>query len=284
MKIFCRLKKDRSLKLDDSQKVWLVEKGNLALFIEKINLDRDRRRCALGDRNHLFTVGAGEATFGVKKLNFDSLTLVAIASETTELREISLNNLATQQETEEAIALYQRWLDKLHQTIIPDAIEIDTILPTDFISTLNSQKFQATVQQKIQQREQLDNRVINKSLLELISAIETSSEIVSFRSGTPLLVAAGAVARATGVSLTPSTQSLDSDRIENPIQVLARASQFKIRRVLLKTNWWQQEHSALLGYIAEDKLPVALLPSKKGYVLFNPQTRSRTPIDRMLLP
>ena len=51
---------------------------------------------------------------------------------------------------------------------------------------------------------------------------------------------------------------------------------------MLKANWWLQEQSALLGYIAENKLPVALLPDKKGYVLFDAQTRSRTPVNKAI--
>jgi NHLM bacteriocin system ABC transporter ATP-binding protein len=274
MEIFCCLKKNESLKLDSLQRVWLVETGNLVLFIDKNNLN-----C---ERDYLFSVGVGEAMFGIKKLNSDSLTLVAIATEPTELKAISLNNLATQKKTEDAIALYQRWLDKLQETIIPDEIDLDTISSADFISKLNSLKPQETLiaKQKIQQREQLDNKAIEKSLIKLVSAIDTSLEPVSFQSGTPLLVAAGAVARATGISLSSSVQSSENYRIENPVRVLARASQFKIRRVTLKANWWQKEHSALLGYIAQGKLPVALLPSKKGYVLFNPLTQNRTLIDR----
>jgi hypothetical protein len=79
------------------QQVWLVERGNLTLFIENTNLNYER--------DYLFTVSAGEAIFGIKKLNYDFLTLLAIATEPTELKTISLNNLATQKKTEDAIAL-----------------------------------------------------------------------------------------------------------------------------------------------------------------------------------
>ena len=64
------------------------------------------------------------------------------------------------------------------------------------------------------------------------------------------------------------------------MRVLARGSQFRIRRVSLKAGWWQKEQDALLGYIAKKRLPVALLPEPKGYVLFDPETQTHTLIDK----
>lgn len=70
MELLCRLKKDESLRLDDSQKVWFVEKGNISLFIKKINADSNGAE--------LFTVGVGEAIFGLKK--FDLYQFFALLS------------------------------------------------------------------------------------------------------------------------------------------------------------------------------------------------------------
>lgn len=84
------------------------------------------------------------------------------------------------------------------------------------------------------------DRVVQESLFKLVSAIQTSSETTGFQSGTPLLVSR-AVARAEGITLNPPAQSLTNNQIENPVQVLARGSQFRVRRVMLKANWWLQE-------------------------------------------
>ena len=281
MELFRRLNKNESLKLNDSQQVWIVKTGKLALVIDslkKSSLNRDERTNILSTkRNYLFTVSEREAIFGVKISNNSSI-VEAIATEPTELRGITLDDPIAPRKLKLAIAYYQQWVERFQQTLDSKAIEIETIVPKNFISKVNALKSQKKVERKIQQREQFDERVVRESLFNLVSAIQTSLKTTDFPSGTLLLVSAGAVAKATGIILNPPAQSLSNYR-ENPVQMLARESQFRIRRVTLKANWWQKEQSALLGYIAREKLPVALLPDAKGYILFNPQTRTRTPID-----
>lgn len=186
MEVFRRLNKDESLKLNDSQQVWIVETGKLNLLIDSLedtSLNSDRTNTLSTKRNYLFTVGEKEAIFGVKTAEHSS-TIEAIATEPTELRGITLNNLVTPQEIESAIAFYQQWLNKFQQTIDLEAIDIKTIVPKDFISKVNSLKSQTKVKQKIQQRKQLDDRVVQESLFKLVSAIQTSLETTNF----PILV------------------------------------------------------------------------------------------------
>ena len=275
MKIHNRLKKDAGFELNDLQQAWVVETGRLDIFADSLD-----GTDSANSRNYLFSVDESEAIFGIESLKSDRLSLMAIATEATRVRKIDFNNLASGKA--HAIALYQQWLNKLEKAAGAE-IELNTIIPAEFSSKLKSSKQAELVSAKqIQQRQQLDDRVVQKSLFKLVSAIQKSSETTGFQSGTPLLISAGAVARATGITLNPPIQSLSNNRIENPVQVLARGSQFRVRRVSLKTNWWLKEQSALLGYIAESKLPVALLPDKKGYVLFNPETRKRSPVGKAI--
>ena len=70
-------------------------------------------------------------------------------------------------------------------------------------------------------------------------------------------------------------------RLKEPIDAIARASQFRTRRVLLIGNWWQQDNGPLLAYTKLDKEPVALLPHKENqYLLFDPESKTRTPVDQ----
>ena len=127
-----------------------------------------------------------------------------------------------------------------------------------------------------QEREELNRQVTETALGELTTVLHPQ-EAAFFQQGTPLLIAAGAVGRALGIKINPPAQSEDLSRVSDPLDAIARASQFRTRRVLLVGDWWREEHGPLLAYTNSDKSPVALLPEKGDrYVLFNPVERTRT--------
>ncbi|WP_066384633.1 MULTISPECIES: NHLP bacteriocin export ABC transporter permease/ATPase subunit [unclassified Anabaena] len=131
---------------------------------------------------------------------------------------------------------------------------------------------------RFQERQQLNRRMIESSMGELTSVLQSQTDEF-FPEGTHLLMAAGAVGRAMGINIRPPAQSEDFDRVQHPIEVIARASQCRVRRVLLVSDWWQQEHGALLGYTKTNQ-PVALLPEAGNrYVLFDPETLTRKSVD-----
>lgn len=126
-----------------------------------------------------------------------------------------------------------------------------------------------------QEREELNRQVTQTALGELTTVLHPQEASV-FQSGTPLLVAAGAVGRALGITINPPAQSEDLSRVSDPLDAIARASRFRTRRVLLVGDWWREEHGPLLAYTNSDKSPVALLPQKGNrYVLFDPVQRTR---------
>ncbi|NMG05530.1 NHLP bacteriocin export ABC transporter permease/ATPase subunit [Brasilonema sp. UFV-L1] len=131
-----------------------------------------------------------------------------------------------------------------------------------------------------QEREELNRQVTQTALGELTTVLHPQ-ETAFFQEGTPLLIAAGAVGRALGITINPPAQSEDLSRVSDPLDAIARASRFRTRRVLLVGDWWREEHGPLLAYTNSDKSPVALLPQKGDrYVLFDPSSRTRTLVNR----
>lgn len=131
---------------------------------------------------------------------------------------------------------------------------------------------------RFQERQQLNRQMIETSMGEL-TAVLHSQEAEFLVEGTPLLIAAGAVGRAMGIQIVPPPASEDLDRVKEPVEVIARASQCRTRRVLLTGNWWQEEHGALLAYTKSNQ-PVALLPeSANRYLLFDPESLTRKPLN-----
>lgn len=130
---------------------------------------------------------------------------------------------------------------------------------------------------RFQERQQLNRQTIDSSMGELSAVLDTQSTEVS-PIGSYLSIAAGAVGRAMGIKILPPPASEDNDRLQDPVEAIARASQCRTRRVSLTGEWWKQEHGALLAYTKAD-LPVALLPSGDRYVLFNPELATKTRLN-----
>ncbi|MBD2483838.1 ABC transporter transmembrane domain-containing protein [Planktothrix sp. FACHB-1365] len=133
---------------------------------------------------------------------------------------------------------------------------------------------------RFQERERLNHQVTETALGELTGVLHPRQAEL-FAQGTPLLIAAGPVGRVLGITINPPPQSEDFNRVKEPLEAIANASQFRIRRVLLMGDWWKQEYGPLLAYTYSDKKPVALLPEKGNcYVLFDPVERTRTRVTK----
>lgn len=133
---------------------------------------------------------------------------------------------------------------------------------------------------RFQERELLNHQAKENALAELTEVLHPRQTEL-FPQGTPLLIAAGAIGRAMGITINPPAKSEDLSRVKDPLEAIARASQFRTRRVLLVGDWWKREYGPLLAYTNPDKKPVALLPEKgNNYVLFDPVERTKTRVTK----
>jgi len=136
-------------------------------------------------------------------------------------------------------------------------------------------------------KERLNRQVMEETLTDLASILQPQSK-TPFPDAAPtthphesLLLAAGAVGKALGITINPPANSEDLDRVKEPIEAISRASQVRMRRVTLRDNWWQKDGGPILAYTLGDEHPVALLPiSDSRYELLDPLTLTRTPVDR----
>ncbi len=133
--------------------------------------------------------------------------------------------------------------------------------------------------QRLQEQERLNRQVTAEALGELASTLG-SQEATFFLEGTPLLVATGAVGRSLGVTIRPPARSEDPKRVKEPLEAIVRASRLRMRRVLLRDNWWEKDCGPMVAYTQEENRPVALLPfGATRYEMFDPADRTRTPVD-----
>jgi len=136
--------------------------------------------------------------------------------------------------------------------------------------------------QRLRDRQRLNRQITVGALGELASTLNYQDGGF-FLEGTPLLVAAGAVGRASGVKICPPNRSENLKRVKEPLEAIVRASRIRMRRVLLRDNWWQKDSGALVAYTEQHNRPVALLPiSATSYEIFDPIEQTRLRVDESI--
>lgn len=137
------------------------------------------------------------------------------------------------------------------------------------VELLQQKEAEAVIQQ-FQARQHLDRQVTESTLRTLASVLHNPQDDFLL-ADSALLIAAGAVGKALGVTIQPPMKSEEMKRIKEPLEAVARASRLRLRRVLLRGNWWQQDGTPLLAYTRGDRRPVALIPvAGSRYELFDP--------------
>ncbi|MUG91965.1 NHLP bacteriocin export ABC transporter permease/ATPase subunit [Scytonema sp. UIC 10036] len=157
-------------------------------------------------------------------------------------------------------------------------------LHTQFLSCIALHQQQEIQEefQRLQEQANSNYRVTAEALGDLASALG-SYEATLFLEGAPLLVVAGAVGKALGVKIRPPARSEDLKRFKDPLEAIVRSSRLRMRRVLLRDNWWQRNCGPLVAYLENNNRPVALLPlSSTRYEVFDPIEQTRTPVNEQI--
>lgn len=110
---------------------------------------------------------------------------------------------------------------------------------------LDEQEAQAELT-RLRDRQRLNRQVTAEALGELASTL-SSLDADFLLEGTPMLVAAGAVGRAMGVKIRPPSCSENLKRVKEPLEAIVRASRIRMRRVLLRDNWWEKDSGPLVA-------------------------------------
>lgn len=134
-------------------------------------------------------------------------------------------------------------------------------------------------------------RVVRSQELEArdtSTAIHELTNVVFNRRDAPvdpddaLMAALAPIGRAMNLTFRPAGRWEDLSRRDDPIEAVSRASHIRARRVSLAGEWWKTDAGPLLAFLAEDNQPVALLRSRGGYVMFDPQHSRRVRVNRQI--
>ena len=137
---------------------------------------------------------------------------------------------------------------------------------------------------RLTDRSERERRNQHAAVAELAGVIEQrSTEFADSAIDDPLLAACAVVGRRLGITIQAPPRPKDGETVSDPLGEIVRASRIRMRRIVLKGEWWRDETWPLVGYLEEGKRPVAILPAKLGRLeLHDPIARSRARVTRAL--
>lgn len=131
-------------------------------------------------------------------------------------------------------------------------------------------------QERLKQKARDETISLNNAFFNLVAVVTPEHGEMGATTADPLLSACQVIGQQLGIHFVPHP---DAQKGRNTIQDIVRASRVRMRRAVLKGQWWRHDNGPLLAYKTEGEQPVALLPiSAKKYVLFDPVAKTRTPV------
>jgi NHLM bacteriocin system ABC transporter ATP-binding protein len=148
---------------------------------------------------------------------------------------------------------------------------------------VNRENQESRKQQDIVKQQQSDAALIHRTLMGLASPLnkQVAERVASAGvSSDPILLACYKIGSELGINFkaAPAKEALGSDQAR-AVEIIAKASGVRHRRVLLRSNWWREDNGPLLAFVRETNRPVALLPRRGGYKVYDPVAGSSARID-----
>ncbi len=277
------------LLLNTPSRMWIVRRGLIGVYLVTLSGNE-----MTGQRRHLFDARAGEAIFG---LVTETHALLAVPLESTSLDSMSLEDFAHLA----VPPMIDVWFDRLGAALAPlpqsdshafhearglldpsrgmkDLEEGLRKVHQAFIQCIDRLERDETTdrRRRVLEKRRLDADVMRGALQALAGAIRPQKRAITAAGGTPFVAAMLAVAQALGVDVPDGATGEFIERGSTPLAAFEQVSGIRMRKVLLRGEWWKRDAGPLLGFVAGSNQPVALLPGgKSGYEQFDPVDRSR---------
>ena len=145
--------------------------------------------------------------------------------------------------------------------------------------------YRSLEKQRLSDKIKNDAEYINKAILSLANVLETSEHEVIHEVSEEdnLFRACYLVGKSKGISIIKPVTKQEKTSSKDVISNIARASRIRFRSIILQGEWWNKDNGAMLGFLGEERKPVALLPvAPDKYELLNPESGERTLIQREL--
>ena len=252
-----------------------MEAGELVVFaVESVDGQA-------GPRRFVLAAGPGEAVFGVPPTA--RLELVGTGNLGTQVRSMPVVELHASA-NEEAAALLAGWAGRLTAGVARydrttagsesgseagpaplDETAADASIPdsaafgTAALNRLRAHLLAAEANEAVRMAATLrrDEELSGEAVRTLAAVLEGPDAEGVIGSNQPLLAACRAVAAPLGVTIVEPEHAL-APVLKSAMRQIAKASQMRVRRVLLEDGWFPAEAGPLLATMRDDGRPVAL--------------------------
>ena len=141
--------------------------------------------------------------------------------------------------------------------------------------------------ERLARKADLDQSVLRGAYARLASVLRTERAGPQGIEETsdPLLAACRLAGQAGGITIRGLPELQGGARQGDLLTRICEASRVRVRRVILRDDWWRRDNGPLVAFRTLDeerkvRRPVALLPaSARSYELIDPVDRTRTPVD-----
>ena len=126
---------------------------------------------------------------------------------------------------------------------------------------------------------QRTRRVLDSALADLVDVVERGEATGHAPEGViaQLDLALGRICLEIGVEYP---EQLWLETSGDAVAARVSAAGCRSRVVSLEKDWWKQPWAPLLGFVAADGRPVALIPRRSGHVMFDPSTGTTVGVDQ----
>jgi len=257
----------RAFALQEGGSVWIVETGKLDIFLAPMESGSP-----VGALTHVVRVEAGGAIF---PLPFDAGSnlgfLAAPAAETT-VQVSSLDDLSLAERNE----LSAPWIKSIAPSLspVPEGLSL-----AQFHEWAAAELFRRRLQAEQEETDRLntrtraDEKLVGAALRKLARPFSRAGPTDAAAGGVaeaPLAAACLAAGKSAGIEIK-IPQSVIQGKAKDPLRAIARCSAIRMRRLMLRGDWWKQDSGPMVAFLDGANAPVALLPhAGSGYDLVDP--------------
>jgi len=258
--------------------VWIVETGKLDVFLAPMESGSP-----VGALTHVARVEAGGAVFPLPFDAGSNLGFLAAPAVETTVQVASLDDLSVT-ELEE---LSGRWCRSIAHSLSPVPEGLSLAEFHEWAATgLIGRRLEAEQEEaeRLSARTSADQKLVGAALRTLARPFSHTGTADGTAVRAPLAAACLAVGKAAGIELK-IPPSVIQGKAKDPPGAIARYSAVRMRRLILRGDWWKQDSGPMLAFLEDANHPVALLPragrgAGRGYDLFDPAEETTARVNR----
>ena len=119
-----------------------------------------------------------------------------------------------------------------------------------------------------------------RELASVLQGAEDSEQLDPRARQDAVLQSCMIVGKRLGMKIRQHPEANPENSFERQLQLIGKASQFRMREVALRDEWWTLDQGPLLGRLEENEEPIAILPtSARSYEFYAPASDRREKIS-----